>query len=310
MISVVVNFFDNRREARNTLFSLTEGYQRASDVDYEVVAIDNGSSAPLDEAEVRAFGPRFSYRYVSTTAKTPAPAINAAVREARGDHVLVVIDGAHILSPGILRHADEAFRLFASPFVATCALHLGPERQNSSVSKGYNQQVEDAILAGSGWRENGYRLYYASRSFADLGQGWFGQMYESGCYGMKKAAYLAMGGLDERFVEPGGGMVNLDFFARAVSDPALDYVVLLGEATFHQVHGGVATNAPLANHPFARFHDEYVRIRGHAFDRPARRPFFLGDIPAEALMASYASAQSGLKGWAAKFPPDVDLFPA
>ena len=37
MLSVVVNFFNNRREAQNTLHSLTRGYQsRVEDIPYEV----------------------------------------------------------------------------------------------------------------------------------------------------------------------------------------------------------------------------------------------------------------------------------
>ncbi len=52
-IPVIVCFFDMRREARRTLFSLTDGYQRGIEVgSYEVIAIDNGSNEPLDETEV------------------------------------------------------------------------------------------------------------------------------------------------------------------------------------------------------------------------------------------------------------------
>ena len=55
MLSVVVNFFNNRRKARNTLHSLTAGYRRGAEgLAYEVIAVDNGSSEPLSEAEVRA----------------------------------------------------------------------------------------------------------------------------------------------------------------------------------------------------------------------------------------------------------------
>ena len=47
MLSVVVNFYNNRREARNTLYSLTRGYQRESqDASYEVIVVDNGSVSP------------------------------------------------------------------------------------------------------------------------------------------------------------------------------------------------------------------------------------------------------------------------
>ena len=311
MISIVVNFFNNRREARNTLYSLSRAYQRgAGDLDYEVIVLDNGSSAPLAADEVRAYGPEFRHRFVETRSKSPAAAINAAAREARGEHLLVMIDGAHILSPGVLANAERAFRLFASPFVATCAFHLGPKRQNAAVMEGYDQAAEDGLLARSGWREDGYRLFLATRAFADLGNGWFGAMYESGCFGLRREDYLALGGLDERFQEPGGGLVNLEMYERALAQPRLEYVMLLGEGTFHQVHGGVATNAPLTDHPFLRFQEEYARLKGRPYERPLRRPFFMGAIPAQALAASAASASSGLAFWEKREPPDVDLFAA
>lgn len=311
MLSILVNFYNNRREAMNTLHSMTRAYQGrgggAIDLPYEVVAIDNGSREPLREADVRAFGPEFHYRYVDTASKSPAVAINAAVRECRGDRVMVVIDGAHILTPGILGLSDLAFRTFRSPFVATCGLHLGPKLQNASVAEGYDREAEERILARSGWKESGYRLFYASRAFADASNAWFGQLFESSCFAMAKTEFLALGGFDERFQSPGGGLVNLDLFARATAT-AMDYVVLLGEATFHQVHGGVGTNAPVEDHPFQAFNEEYHRIRGKPFAPASARPFFMGRIGNEALAASRASANAGLLEWERRHPIPVDVF--
>jgi glycosyl transferase family 2 len=311
MISIIVNFFNNRREARNTLHSMTAAYQQGAKViDYEVIALDNGSRKPLDAAEVRAFGPQFQHRFVDTTSKSPAAAINAAARDAAGDELLVLVDGAHILTPGVLQGARRAFDTFESPFVATAPFHLGPKIQNESVQQGYDQSVEDGVLERSGWKADGYRLYLASRSFADKGNGWFGWPPESGCVGLRKSDFLALGGFDERFQAPGGGLVNLDFFERAVSAPGLQYVMLLGEGTFHQFHGGVASNAPLTNHPYPKLHEEYVRLRGKNFVPPSRRPYFIGQIPDEALPAVAASAARGLAFWQKECPPLPDLFAA
>ena len=111
MLSIVVNFYNNRREALATLYSLTRGYQQhAQQIPYEVIVVDNGSREALSEAEVRAFGPEFSYRYVQTNSVSPVQAINAACRDAAGEQLLVIIDGAHILSPGVLHLANAATR--------------------------------------------------------------------------------------------------------------------------------------------------------------------------------------------------------
>lgn len=298
MLSIVINFYNNHREAMNTLYSLTRTYQRdAADIEFEVIAIDHGSSQPLAESDVRAFGSEFHYRYEHTDAVSPVAAINAACRDARGDRLIVIIDGAHILSPGIYSLATRAFSHFESPFLATAAFHLGPKQQNVSVSEGYNQTAEDALLARCDWKQNGYRLYTIAGSFADPGMGWFGVAFETGCFGIRKKDYLELGGFDERFVSRGGGLVALDFFQRAIARADLQYVMLLGEGSFHQFHGGVASNAERARHPWKEFNGEFVRIRGHTFTRTPRRPFFFGTLPNEALGAARISAQHGIELW-------------
>lgn len=298
MLSVVVNFHNNRREATNTLHSLTRAYQHdAGAIEFEVIALDHGSTLPLDEADVRAFGPEFHYRGVETKSVSPAAAINAACRDARGERLLVIIDGAHILSPGIYALANRAFAQFDAPLLATAPFHLGPKQQNESVVEGYNQHVEDGLLARSGWKRNGYRLYTIAGAFADPGMAWFGCAFESSCFGIGKDDFLELGGFDERFVARGGGLVALDFFQRAIARERGDYVMLLGEASFHQFHGGVASNAPKAAHPWQEFHDEYVRIRGNPFARVPRRPFYFGTLPNEALAAARISAEHGLALW-------------
>jgi hypothetical protein len=296
MLSIVVNFYNNQREAANTLYSLSRAYQsNAQQIDFEVIAIDNGSARPLSAEFVCSFGPEFRYRYVDTSSPSPASALNAACRDARGTELLVIIDGAHILTPGVYGLALEAFAAFRSPFIAMAALHLGPKQQNVSMREGYNQTVEDKLLSGCGWKQNGYRLYDIAGSFADPGNGWFGNADEAGCFGLRREDFLAIGGFDEHFVTPGGGLVNLDLFQRAVAHQDWQYLMLLGEGSFHQFHGGVATNATLEEHPWDRFHEEYVRVRGKPYTRVERRPYFFGPVPNEALASVRNSIQLRLE---------------
>ena len=101
-------------------------------------------------------------------------------------------------------------------------------------------------------------------------------------FAMRRTAFERLGGFDERFLAAGGGLVGLDFFKRA-SEAASDLVLLLGEGTFHQFHGGVATNTPLEVHPYEAFHAEYQRLRGCPLTPPAVTPHFLGGIPPQCL---------------------------
>jgi glycosyltransferase involved in cell wall biosynthesis len=301
--SIVVNFYNNRREARNTLHSLSRAYQLdVHDIRYEVIALDNGSTEPLCDEKVAAFGPEFRYRFVNTKSVSPVVAMNEACRDAAGEHLIVMIDGAHIVTPRVIRLVREAFSRFLSPFVATVAFCLGPTKQNLSVQAGYDQQVEDELLKACDWKRNGYGLYAASASFADESGGWYGQLFESCCFAIRKVDYLALGGFDERFQSRGGGLTNLDLFQRALIRDDLTYVMLLGEGTFHQVHGGVSTSVPMEQHPWKEFHQEFMQIRGHPFMRVPRKPVLLGNMPKEALHVAEFSKRVGAELWQ-RYPP-------
>ena len=275
-LSVILCFFDMPREARRTLHSLTTTYQLGVEApDYEVIAIDNGSTRPLDPGWVESLGPQF--RHVSFDARSPSPcaALNHGVGAARGELVMCCIDGARILSPGILGQTLLATRSYPHPFVYSLSMHIGPQCQNASMMDGYDQTVEDALLATVDWETNGYRLFEVSSPPANV-SGFFSRLRESNCFTLRRADYLELGGFDERLGSPGGGLANLDLFNRVHADDKYAPVMLLGEATFHQFHGGVASNVPLSAHPFARFVQEYEEVKGRPFEPVYRRPDYFG----------------------------------
>ena len=102
-LSVIVIFYNMRREAQRTLYSLTPDYQRDIDAeDYEVIAIDSNSPEPLSESDVTGFGSNFRYVNFKTKSPSPGPALNYGAKLAEGELVMSLIDGARILSPGVL----------------------------------------------------------------------------------------------------------------------------------------------------------------------------------------------------------------
>lgn len=282
VLSVVVVFYDMRREAERTLYSLTPAYQRGvSAWEYEVIAVDNGSRYPLDSAEVRRFGPQFRHQFYPTDSLSPCAALNVMVRSARGCYVMCCIDGARILSPGILRRTLDILPLFAHPVVYTLGMHLGRELQNRAMLNGYNQQVEDALLDSVDWRSNGYRLFGISCLAASSRHGPLGPIGESNSLTLRKTDYLTLGGYDERFQTPGGGYCNPDFFNRLHEEARFQPMCLLGEATFHQFHGGAATNVPPDQHPGPIMAKEYRAIRGRDFQPVYREPLYWGECSNE-----------------------------
>jgi hypothetical protein len=305
-LSIIVVFFNMRREAQRTLLSLSKRYQiGVANLDYEVIAIDNGSTEPLDEASVRSFGPEFRYHFLATKSPSPAEAVNFGVAQARGKHVMVMVDGAHVLTPRVLWCAATAMGDFAQPFIATVSLALGAaptvvsgRTVPAAESAAWDQAAEDRLLASVDWQRNGYELFRLARSFNDAAMGWFGCVLESSCFALSRAAFEQLGGFEQRFQSPGGGLVSLDFFRRAVARQDLMYVVLLGEATFHQFHGGAASSArPGGEHPWPRFQAEYQSIRGAPYTPFARLPFYFGQFPLQAMPLAELSSRHGFGFW-------------
>jgi glycosyltransferase involved in cell wall biosynthesis len=281
-ISVVLAARNMERELPRTLHTLTLAYQSGvEESDYEVIVVDCGSTVPIDRAEVRAYGMNFQLLRFETS-PSPARAMNQAVRRCSTEIVMLCIDGARMLSPGILRFTLEAFRARENPIVATLAWHLGPKVQSISMLEGYDQAAEDLLLETVDWRRDGYELLRVSSLAISSSRGWFMPIGESNCIAMRRKCYDRLGGFDERFQTPGGGFVNLDFYKRACEENS-DLVLLLGEGTFHQFHGGAATNIPLDHSNRKKFAQEYRDLKGGDFFPPLTPSSYLGAVPPQAL---------------------------
>ncbi len=279
-LSIIINFYNMRREAARTLFSLSREYQRdIEEIEYEVIVIDNGSPHALDRNEVEKFGSEFKYRYFQAANASPCHAMNAAIQEARGDYVMCCIDGARILSPGIIHYALKSAQLYSDPFVYTLGMHLGLEPQNISIEQGYNQLIEDQLLGSIDWQNDGYLLFDVSSVALSSKNGFFSELSESNCFVIKRSCLIDVGGFDEQFTSAGGGLVNLDLFNRIHAHQYFTPVMLLGEATFHQFHGGVATNVSMNNHPWPVMEQEYQRIRNQPYATVHRPPVYFGHLP-------------------------------
>lgn len=284
-ISVVVIAYEMAAQLQRTLWSLSPSAQRGVEADdYEVIVIDNGSREPLPIDGVAGFGPgQLSGETIEDAKPSPAAAINRGLELARGDLVGVMIDGARIASPGILARALAAAGLDARPVVTTLGFHLGPDLQARSIREGYDEEQESQLLRRVAWEDDPYRLFEISVPAASAADGWFSTPAESNALFLPAEMWNELGGFDEEFESPGGGLVNLDTFKRACELPGSRPVILLGEGTFHQVHGGVATNSPTSRYP--EFHAEYQRLRGAPFSRPEIEPLYLGSLTPSARAA-------------------------
>ncbi len=292
-LSVIVIVYDMDREAPRTLRSLAVPYQRGiAERDYEVIVIDNGSPVPLGEDRVRALGPQFRYHYLRDAQRSPAAALNQGVAKSRGDIVGLFIDGARIASPGLLSTALQGFRLDRDPTVATLGWHLGPEVQNQSIAKGYCRAEEDRLLEAIAWPNDGYRLFEIATLAGSSYRGYFATPAESNALFMTRHAFRELGGFDPAFDLPGGGLVNLDFFIRALEREDAPLIMLLGEGTFHQMHGGAATGVADVGVRFQAWSEQYRMIRGKAWQHPDKPMTLLGALPPAARKSLFDSVDA------------------
>ncbi len=280
-LSVVVVAYDMDRELPRTLRTLAPGSQRgiAAD-DYEVVVVDNGSPTPVDESVIAGFPGHIRVERLDPAPPSPAAAANLGLARAEGALVGLLIDGARMASPGLLAQARLGARLADRPVVATLAWHLGPGLHMDAAATGHDRAAEDELLATVDWEADGYRLFGISTLAASSRPGWFAPLGESNALFLPRELWAELGGLDERFVIPGGGRLNHDVYRRACGLEGAQLVVLLGEGTFHQTHGGAATSGRFAK---ADADAEYEALRGEPFARPANEALYVGAVPAEVL---------------------------
>lgn len=287
-VSIIVVVYNMPREAPRTLHSLSAGYQRHIDPDdYEVIVVDNGSNPPFDPRVVESLSGNFRLIRIDPAPPSPAHAVNRGLAEARGNIIGMMIDGARIVTPGLLHFARHGTRLYDKSVVATLGWYLGHDFQRWSMQCGYDQAREDALLDSIDWPNDGYRLFEIGAMDESSVDGWFQPIGESNALFLRRELWEMLGGLDERFDAPGGGIINYDTFIRVLELPDTEFVILLGEGTFHQLHGGVATNAPpdrqLDN--LARWYSQYEAISGKpvAVRRLKRTPTFVGTLPRPVL---------------------------
>jgi glycosyl transferase family 2 len=291
MLSVVVVAYDMARELPRTLHSMSPLYQRGIDAsDYEVVLVDNGSPQPVDSALLDGFPGTIRYERIVDAPPSPVHAANRGISLARGDFVGLIVDGARIASPGLFATACLATRLAPRPVITSPAWHLGKVRHMEATD--YDRSAEDELLARSGWLDDGYQLFTVSTFANSSGRGWFGPMGESSSLFLPRALWDELGGLDERFSLPGGGLANHDLFHRACSLPDAQLVVLLGEGTFHQFHGGATTSRRFT---WDELNAQYRELRGRSYEPPANAPLYLGRVPNSVVPHLEESAQLAIR---------------
>lgn len=293
-ISIVLIVYDMPAQAKNTALSLMTDYQLGvSSEDYEVLIVENRSDNLMSKDFIDGLPANFSYHVRDETQPTPVHAINYGIEKARGESVCVMIDGARLLTPGVVKNMILGHRISPSSVVTVPGYHLGFELQQKAVAKGYGLEREAELMQSIAWPRDGYRLFEIACFSGSCAPGFYLAHSESNCISLPKNIWQDLGGYDVKFDMRGGGVVNLDLYKRACEYPGITHVVLPGEGTFHQFHGGVTTGGE-AEAERAKLIEsimqQYEDIRGEKYSSPQTNPIYLGEIPDQAQPFVHFSA--------------------
>jgi hypothetical protein len=279
-VSVVLVSYNMLPQLRRTLISLSPGYQiSCPEGRCQLILIDNGSAVPPSPEDLAVPGLRIEFHHWPDAPPSPVAAVNYGISRARAPYIAVMIDGARMASPGLIDASLAACRLHPRPVVATYNYHLGSRPQQLAVREGYDEAAEAELLRSIDWPADGYRLF--DIAVMELGKPWPGAMLETNALFMPRAMWEELDGYDPAFSGRGGGAANHDAFWRACNLPGAQLIKVGGEATFHQVHGGIATNAA-DDEMHRRIGIEFIRIRKRRMI-PVRIPGWLFDSHTRAL---------------------------
>ena len=283
VVSFVVVVYNMPEQAKNTLISLGCDYQSdVSPSDFEVIIVENESPQLLDKGFIQSLPGNFHYYKRKETLSTPVHAINFGASKARGQHICLMIDGARMLTPGVVKNIILGHRLCDNAVVSIPGYHLGEKLQQESVNTGYGLETEAQLMKSIAWPEDGYRLFDISCFSGSSTPGFFLPNSESNCISVPSEVWAALGGCDARFDLRGGGLINLDFYKRACEFPGTQHVIIPGEGTFHQFHGGVTTGGEetsVREIYIETSKAQYCELRGGKYSSPVTDPIYLGRLP-------------------------------
>lgn len=294
-LSILVVAYRMAGQLANTLHSFSPDYQQVDASRYEVIVVENESDDMLSDDVIAGLPGNFNYLRRANDSVSPVSALAAGLLQCRGDKLGVVVDGAQLATPGVVRFALMAFSWQEDCLVAVPGYHLGKKMQHEVSDGAAMLKEQSEFLSAIDWQQQGYRLF-ENCCFSPANQrGFLQPMMESNVFFCRKQSFLEEGVLDERFQHPGGGAINLHFWRKLGLQAGSPLVILAGEGTFHQYHGGVTTASP--EHYQKRvesFNQQLQEIWQGDFHALRREPILLGqfhEAVQEYLQASVTLAQ-------------------
>jgi cephalosporin hydroxylase len=198
-----------------------------------------------------------------------------------------MIDGAHVLTPGVLHFGLKGLATYEPAIVVTQQWYVGPGQQGDAMDNGYNEEYEDKLFDEIRWPNVGHRLFEIGHFVGD--RDWLDGVWESNCIFAPRTLLAQVGGFDESFSTAGGGYANLELYERLGTSTDITVCTIMGEGSFHQTHGGTTTNQADAATRRSRvfgYSRDYAQLRGRAFKGPGKPLHYVGRLPNAAARRS------------------------
>lgn len=296
-LSIIVVVYNMPQQAMNTLYSLSPMYQQGVTAgDYEVLVMENDSGNNLKPATVTSLGSNFHYFLRNETGVSPAAAINDALGRCAGRYVGLLIDGARMLTPRVLRHALQALNN-PGAVVTVPGYYLTEQGKTEQGTQELDASeilaLEHEILTDNSWRANGYQLFRHACFSNGNRHGFLEPMMECNALFCHRTLLEAFGGAEERFKLKGGGALNLHMYRQIATAANTQLFTLPGEGNFHQFHGGISTTPGSDRDELVTtFKTQLDEFWPGGFKGVRREPTLLGTVGQQALPFLQKSALS------------------
>ena len=283
-VSIILIGYKMPTQLQKTLETLSTEFQRGVRAeDFEVILVENRSTQNLPEAVVEALPENVRYFLRDESGHTPVPAINFAFEKCRGTYIGLIMDGARMLTPGVIDNALKCLRLDSNILGVVPGYHLGMEEQHEHDDPEVALREEAQLLDSVDWRRDGYELFRISTWSGANRNGYLHPIMECNCLFASRDNYEAIGYANTDFTLRGGGSINLHIYRSLGMLPHTRVFVWPGEGSFHQYHGGVTTSS---------YDDRQAEIERHrtqlhsywpgGFHALRREPVLFGGVPAQA----------------------------
>lgn len=286
-LSVVIVVYKMREQARRTLQSLCTDYQRDVNLGLvEFIVVENRSNELLGEEAALSVNSNIRYFLRDETLPSPVPALNFGWQHAKASHVALMIDGARMLTPGVLGLCLKAIAANDAVAITVPGYHLGEKLQQEAAAEGYDASTEQQLLNTIEWPVDGYRLFDIACLSGSCRSGYLLPMSESNFFVLHRDLLAELEGFDTAFDTHGGGYANLDLYKRACAALNGELCVLFGEGTFHQFHGGATTGGSgkqERDNIMLELREQYEQLRGEKFSPPKVNATYFGRLHPPAL---------------------------